>query len=81
FINIIYLGGWQKLFLISGDIMIAIKFYVIFVIVVLLERTISGVSSVNKLINLNYKLLLPLSIFNLAITIVFFILRNVYFII
>ncbi|MHB1254574.1 MAG: NADH-quinone oxidoreductase subunit H, partial [Candidatus Humimicrobiaceae bacterium] len=80
-LNILYLGGWQKLFMISGDIMIAIKFYVIFVIVVLLERTISGVSSVNKLINLNYKLLLPLSIFNLAITIIFFILRNVYFII
>jgi len=80
-LNILYLGGWQKLFMISGNIMIAIKFYVILVIVVLLERSISGISSINKLISLNYKLLLPLSIFNLAITIVFFILRNVYFII
>ena len=80
-LNILYLGGWQKLFMISGNIMIAIKFYVILVIVVLLERSISGISSINKLISLNYKLLLPLSIFNLAVTIVFFILRNVYFII
>jgi NADH-quinone oxidoreductase subunit H len=80
-LNILYLGGWQKLFMISGNIMIAIKFYVIFVIIVLLERAISGVSSFNKLIDLNYKLLLPLSIVNLVITIVFFILRNVYFII
>lgn len=80
-LNILYLGGWQKLFMISGNIMIAIKFYFIFAIVVLLERAISPVASLNKLINLNYKLLLPLSIVNLAITIVFFILRNVYFII
>lgn len=80
-LNILYLGGWQKLFMIDGHIMIALKFYVILVIVVLLERSISGISSINKLINLNYKLLLPLSVFNLAITIVFFILRNVYFII
>ncbi|MHB1346801.1 MAG: NADH-quinone oxidoreductase subunit H [Candidatus Humimicrobiaceae bacterium] len=80
-LNILYLGGWQKLFMVDGHIMIAIKFYVILVIVVLLERSISGISSINKLINLNYKLLLPLSVFNLAITIVFFILRNVYFII
>ena len=80
-LNILYLGGWQKLFMINGNIMVAIKFYFIFAIVVLLERAISPIASLNKLINLNYKLLLPLSIVNLAITIVFFILRNVYFII
>lgn len=80
-LNILYLGGWQKLFMINGNIMIAIKFYVVFVIVALLERSISGISSISKLINLNYKLLLPLSVVNLAVTIVFFILRNVYFII
>jgi NADH-quinone oxidoreductase subunit H len=80
-LNILYLGGWQKFFMVDGNIMIAVKFYVIFVIAVLLERTFSGISSLNKLINLNYKLLLPLSVFNLVITIVFFILRNVYFII
>ncbi len=80
-LNILYLGGWQKLYMISGNIMVAIKFYAVFAIVALLERSISGISSISRLINLNYKLLLPLSIVNLAITIVFFILRNVYFII
>lgn len=79
--NILYLGGWQRLSVISGDIMVGIKFYLVFAVLVLLERAISGVSSLNKLINLNYKLLMPLSIVNLLITIVFFILRNVYFII
>jgi NADH:ubiquinone oxidoreductase subunit H len=80
-LNILYLGGWQKLFMISGNIMIGIKFYAVFIVVVLLERSISTVSGMNKLINLNYKLLLPLSVLNLAVTVVFFILRNVYFII
>jgi len=80
-LNILYLGGWQKFYMLSGNIMVAIKFYVIFVIVALLERSISQISSVSKLINLNYKLLLPLSVVNLVVTIVFFILRNIYFII
>lgn len=80
-LNILYLGGWQKLYMVSGDIMAGIKFYIIFVILILFERAISNISSLSKIINLNYKLLLPLSIVNLVITIVFFILRNVYFII
>ncbi|MCL5070418.1 MAG: NADH-quinone oxidoreductase subunit H [Actinobacteria bacterium] len=79
--NILYLGGWQKFYMISGDIMVAVKFYLIFVLLILFERAISNISSMNKLLNLNYKLLLPLSIVNLVITVVFFILRNVYFII
>ncbi|MCE5329712.1 NADH-quinone oxidoreductase subunit H [bacterium] len=79
--NILYLGGWQKLYMIRGDIMVGIKFYIIFILLVLFERAISNISGMNKLINLIYKLLLPLSIINLIITIVFFILRDMYFII
>jgi NADH-quinone oxidoreductase subunit H len=76
--NILYLGGWQKFHLIRGEIMVAIKFYVVLIVVVLFERSISNISDVKKIINLNYKLLLPLSFFNLFLTIIFLILRQVY---
>ncbi|MCL4378822.1 MAG: NADH-quinone oxidoreductase subunit H [Actinobacteria bacterium] len=80
-LNNLYLGGWQKLYMIRGDVMVAVKFYVILILLILFERSISNISSINKLINLNYKLLLPLSAANLLITVIFFILRNVYHII
>ena len=35
--NILYLGGWQKFHLIRGEIMVAIKFYVVLIVVVLLK--------------------------------------------
>lgn len=79
--NILYLGGWQKFYSIRGEIMVGIKFYLVFIFLVLFERSISNIYGVNKLINSIYKLLLPLSILNLIITVVFCILRNVYFII
>jgi len=80
-LNVLYLGGWQKLYMINGNIMTGLKFYIILIILIILEKSVSGISGFNKIINLNYKLILPLSVINLIITIVFFILKNVYFII
>jgi len=80
-LNILYLGGWQKFHLINGNIMSGLKFYIILLLLMILEKSISGISNFKKLINLNYKLILPLSVVNLIITIIFFVLRNVYSII
>ncbi len=76
--NTLYLGGWEKLYMIRGDIMVAIKFYAVLVFLIIFERSISSISNETKIINLSYKILLPLSVFNLLLTIIFYILRNVY---
>jgi NADH-quinone oxidoreductase subunit H len=76
--NTLYLGGWEKLYMIRGDIMVALKFYVVLIFIIIFERSISNINNETKIINLSYKILLPLSVFNLLLTIVFYILRNVY---
>jgi len=76
--NTLYLGGWEKFYMIRGDVMVVIKFYIVFVFLIIFERSISNISNETKIINLSYKILLPLSVFNLLLTIVFYILRNVY---
>ncbi len=79
--NMLYLGGWEKFYRIRGDVMVAIKFYLVLAFIIIVERSVSNISNEAKIINLSYKILLPLSVFNLLLTIVFYILRNVYLIV
>ncbi|MCE5328941.1 NADH-quinone oxidoreductase subunit H, partial [bacterium] len=76
--NTLYLGGWEKFHIVRGDIMVAIKFYIVLVILIIFERSISSITSETKIINLSYKMLVPLSIFNLLFTVAFYVLRNIY---
>ena len=77
-LNIFYLGGWQQLFFINGEIMFALKFYIVFVILILLAKATPRLSSYDYLISINGKFLLPMSAVNFLITLVFFMLRNIY---
>lgn len=79
--NMLYLGGWEKFYRIRGDVMVAIKFYLVFAFIMIFERSVSNISNEAKIINFSYKILLPLSVFNLLLTIIFYILRNVYLIV
>jgi len=77
-LNIFYLGGWQQLFFINGEIMFALKFYIVFVVLILLDKATPRLSSYDYLISINGKFLLPMSVVNFLITLVFFMLRNIY---
>lgn len=77
-LNILYLGGWQQLFFISGGIMFALKFYIVFVILILLDKATPRLSSYDYLVSINGRFLLPMSAVNFLITLVFFMLRNIY---
>jgi len=77
-LNIFYLGGWQQLFFINGEIMFALKFYIVFVILILLDKATPRLGSYDYLVSINGRFLLPISAVNFLITLVFFILRNIY---
>ena len=77
-LNIFYLGGWQQLFFINGEIMFALKFYIVFVILILLDKATPRLSSYDYLVSINGRFLLPISAVNFLITLVFFMLRNIY---
>jgi len=77
-LNIFYLGGWQQLFFINGEIMFALKFYIVFVILILLDKATPRLSSYDYLVSINGRFLLPMSAVNFLITLVFFMLRNIY---
>ncbi|HEY0089282.1 MAG TPA: NADH-quinone oxidoreductase subunit H [Candidatus Lokiarchaeia archaeon] len=77
-LNIFYLGGWQQLFFINGEIMFALKFYIVFVILILLDKATPRLSSYDYLVSINGRFLLPMSVVNFLITLVFFMLRNIY---
>jgi len=77
-LNIFYLGGWQQLFFINGEIMFALKFYIVFVFLILLDKATPRLSSYDYLVSINGRFLLPMSAVNFLITLVFFMLRNIY---
>jgi NADH-quinone oxidoreductase subunit H len=77
-LNIFYLGGWQQLFFINGEIMFALKFYIVFVFLILLDKATPKLSSYDYLVSINGRFLLPMSAVNFLITLVFFMLRNIY---
>ncbi len=77
-LNIFYLGGWQQLFFINGEIMFALKFYIVFVFLILLDKATPRLNSYDYLISINGRFLLPMSMVNFLIILIFFILRNIY---
>lgn len=77
-INIFYLGGWQNIYFVKGEIVLALKFYIIFVILLFLDKATPKLNNYYYLASINWKFLVPISVVNFAITLVFFILRNVY---
>ena len=75
---IFYLGGWQQLYFINGEIMFALKFYIVFIVLILLDKATPQLSSYDYSVSINGRFLLPMSALNFLITFVFFILRNIY---
>lgn len=74
--SILYLGGWQNLYFIKGEIMIAVKFYFIYIILLLLDKATSRIDSYRLLVKINWGFLLPLSLVNFVVTFGFSIVRN-----
>src|SRR3989304_2793155 len=77
-LNILYLGGWQGIYIIRGEIILAIKFYVIFVILLLMDKAIGRIDSYSLLVRINWRFLIPVSLVNFIVTFGFFIARDVY---
>lgn len=77
-LNILYLGGWQDIHFIRGEIMLAVKFYFIFILVLLMDKTIGRIDSYKLLVRINWKFLIPVSLVNFIVTLGFFIARNEY---
>src|SRR5665647_1782061 len=77
-IVILYLAGWQNLFFVNGNIMFILKFYILFFLILLLDKATPRLDDYNYLISINWKFIVPVSAVNFILTIVFFILRNIY---
>ncbi|MFZ3085068.1 MAG: NADH-quinone oxidoreductase subunit H [Candidatus Hydromicrobium sp.] len=77
-LNILYLGGWQNIYFIRGEIMLAVKFYFIFILLLLMDKTIVRIDSYKLLVRINWKFLIPVSLVNFIVTLGFFIARNKY---
>ena len=75
-LNILYLGGWQNMHIIRGEIMIAAKFYFMFIILLLLDKTTARIDSYKLLVRVNWRFLVPISLVNFIVTLGFFIGRN-----
>ncbi len=77
-INIFYLGGWLDLRFIDGNIMLVIKFFLIFIVILLFDKAIPEIDNYKYLIDINFKFLIPVSVFNFALTAGFLVLRNLF---
>ena len=75
---LLYLGGYKNLFFIKGEIMLGIKFYAVFVFLLFVGRTLGSITDYRLLLRINFKFLIPLALGNLAVTLGFFIARNIY---
>lgn len=77
-LNILYLGGWQGIYIVRGEILLAIKFYIIFVILLLMDKSLGRIDTYSMLVRINWKFLVPVSLANFIVTFGFFIARDVY---
>ncbi|MBM3705283.1 MAG: hypothetical protein FJW66_02035 [Actinobacteria bacterium] len=77
-ISILYLGGWHSFYFINGNIIFILKFYIIFFILLLLDKATPGLDDYRYLVSINWRFLVPFSAANFLLTIIFFILRNIY---
>jgi len=77
-LNTLYLGGWQNLYVIRGEIMLAFKFYFIFILLLLMDKITSRMDSYKLMVKINWKFLIPVSLVNFIITLGFLIGRDVF---
>ena len=70
-LNILYLGGWQNIYFIRGEIVLAVKFYFIFILLLLMGKAIGRIDSYKLLVRINWKFLIPVSLFNFIVTLGF----------
>jgi NADH-quinone oxidoreductase subunit H len=75
---IFYLSGWQNIKFVNGHILFAIKFYIIFLILILIDKATPKLNNYNYLVSINFKFLFPISAVNFLMTLIFFLLRNIY---
>ncbi len=78
FIVLLYLAGWERLYIINGNIMFVLKFYILFFILLFIDRATPRLDDFYYLKSINWKFLIPISAANFLLTMVFFILRNIY---
>jgi len=77
-IVILYLGGYKNLFFIRGEIMLGIKFYAVFIFSLFAGKALGNIEDYRLLFRINFKFLIPLALINFAVTLGFFIARNIY---
>jgi NADH:ubiquinone oxidoreductase subunit H len=75
---ILYLGGYKNLFFIRGEIMLGIKFYTVFIFSLFTGKALGNIEDHRLLFRINFKFLIPLALINFAVTLGFFIARNIY---
>lgn len=76
--SIFYWGGWLDLYFIDGNLLLILKFYVMFMLVILIEKAIPEIDSYKYIVDINWKFLVPVSVFNFLLTLIFLIVRKVY---
>jgi NADH-quinone oxidoreductase subunit H len=78
-ITLLYLGGYKNLYFIRGDVMLGIKFYVVFIFILFAAKALgSNISDTRIFMRISSKFLIPLSILNFVVTLGYFIYKNVY---
>ncbi|MBM3706967.1 MAG: hypothetical protein FJW69_01290 [Actinobacteria bacterium] len=77
-IVIFYLSGWQPIKFVNGYVTFGVKFYIIFFILILIDKATPKLNDYNYIVSMNFKFLFPFSAVNFLLTLIFFILRNVY---
>lgn len=77
-LNLLYFGGWQRLYFIRGELMLAIKFYVFFIIILLIDKATPNLNDYRYLSSINWKFLVPISCVNILLTIGFLAYRNIF---
>jgi len=75
-LSILYLGGWQNIYFIRGEIMIAVKFYLIYIILLLLDKATTRIDNYRLLVRINWGFLIPVSLVNFIVTFGFSIARS-----
>lgn len=74
----LYLGGWQRIYFIKEEVMLALKFYIIFILVLLIDKATPKLNDYRYLFSINWGFLVPLSVVNFTLTLGFLIYRNVF---
>ncbi|MDD3776088.1 MAG: NADH-quinone oxidoreductase subunit H [Actinomycetota bacterium] len=76
--NIFFLGGWLDLHLIDGNLFLIVKFYIMLGIIMLVDKAMPEIDSYKYIVDINWKFLVPVSLFNFGLTLAFLIIRNIY---